>query len=281
MKTQQKKRKLTGGQITLIVFFAIFLLTQWYPLYLMVIKSFKTPNQELYHPFSLTLPVNWENYSYAWLYVKDLILNTIILAAANTVGTVLVASITAYGFTRFKFPGRDALFMAILSLMMIPGILTLVASYLWVNKMQLVGSRWGVILPGIAGNLPYNVFLIKTFFNGLPNDLFDAAKLDGASDLHQFFMICLPLSAPILATASIFLVMQSWNDIIWPRLILTEAQSTIATGLIPFTTEYYRLTGAYSAPMAGYVITSLPLIVIFFFASKQFIAGMTSGAFKM
>lgn len=276
-----KNRKIPIAQLILIFWMLVFLACNFYPLVLMVFKSFKTPKQELYDPFSLTFPLNWENYSYAWLYVKDLISNTVLLTAANTLGALFCASIAAYAFSRFSMPGKEYLFLGILSLMMIPGILTLCASYLWVDKLGLVGTRWGVILPTVAGNMPFNIFLLRTFFNGLPKDLFEAAEIDGASKIKQYAMIALPLSMPIVTTAGLWLVMQSWNDIIWPRLILAEEQLTIATGLIPFTNDYFKLTGAYSAPMAGYVITSLPLIVIYLFTSKQYIAGMTSGALKM
>ena len=164
---------------------------------------------------------------------------------------------------------------------MIPGILTLVAQFLLADALGLVGSRWGVILPEMAGNIPFNLFLLRTFFKGVPNDLFEAAEIDGASDLRMFGTIMIPLSMPIVMTVAIMLMMQSWNDLIWPQLILNEDQANIASGLIPFTDWYYAMNNTYTAPMAGYVITSLPLIILFAFTSKQFVSGLTSGAFKM
>ncbi len=280
-KPARRRKKIHLSQAILVLFLVVFLLTNYYQLFLLAIKSFKTPTQERYHPFSLTFPLNFENYRLAWLYVKDFILNTVLLAACNVVFTLTVASIAAFAFAKFRFKGKEVLFMGFLSLMMLPGVLSLSTSYLLVQSMGLIETRWAVILPGMAGNLPFNIFLLRTFMNSVPNDLFEAAKLDGAGNFMQFRKIAIPLSAPIMATAAMWLFMQSWNDIIWPNLVLAESQRTIATGLVPFTNEYYKMVGSYSAPMAGYVITSLPLILVFFLTSKQYIKGMTSGALKL
>jgi len=164
---------------------------------------------------------------------------------------------------------------------MIPGTLTLAAQFILVDNMNLVGTRWGVILPEVAGLIPFNLFLLRTFFAGIPNELFEAVEIDGGSDFHKFIHIMLPLSMPILTTAALMIMMTAWNDLVWPRLVLDEKYYNIAAGLIPFTDEYYRMNNSYTAPMAGYVITSLPLIILFAFTSKQFVSGLTSGAIKM
>ena len=253
------------------------------PLYFLILKSFKTPTQETESPFGWTFPLFWENYSLAWEFVKGYILNTIIVAVCQTFGVLLVCSAASYAFVRYKFPGKNILFMIILAFMMIPGTLTLIPQYQMVmNVFGMANNYAGVFLPAIAGAIPMGVFLLNTFFSGLPRDLFEAAELDGASRLRQYFMVALPLSVPILATLGIMQLIGAWNNLLWPQLILTdERMHTIAVGLAPFSESYYNQYLSMGVPFAGYVIVSLPLIIIFFFASKQFISGLTSGAFKM
>ena len=253
------------------------------PIYLLIVKSFKTPEQETEFPFSITFPFFWENYKLAWLFVKDYILNTVFIAFFQTFGTLVVCSAASYAFVRYKFPFKTVLFMIILSFMMVPGILTLIPQYQMVlNVFNLKNDYFGVILPSITGAIPMGIFLLNTFFGGLPKDLFEAAELDGASKFKQYVMIAVPLSVPILATLGIMQLLSAWNDLLWPQLILQdESMHTITVGLAPFTESYYNDFLSLGVPFAGYVIVSIPLLVIFFFASKQFIRGLTSGAFKM
>lgn len=275
-------RKNSIGQIISHIVIIILLFLSLYPLILMLVKSVKTIDQEIHHGFALTFPFNWSNYSLAWKYVSGYILNTFLISILNTVGILIATSTMAYGFTRYDFKGKDALFMAVLALTMIPGILTLIPQYCMVKNFNMINTRLGVILPTIAGSLPMGVLLLRTFFNGLPGGLFEAASLDGANSFEMFFMIAVPLSVPILATLGLTSFLGSWNDLIWPQLILRRDNlQTITIAMTSFTTNYYNTTHSYAVPMAGYVIVSAPLLILFAFTSKQFIAGLTSGAFKM
>lgn len=275
-------RKNSAGQIISHIVIIILLFLSLYPLILMLIKSVKTIDQEIHHGFALTFPFNWSNYSLAWKYVSGYILNTFLISILNTLGILLATSTMAYGFTRYDFKGKNALFMAVLALTMIPGILTLIPQFCMVKSFNMINTRLGVILPTIAGSLPMGVLLLRTFFNGLPGGLFEAASLDGANSVEMFFMIAVPLSIPILATLGLTSFLGSWNDLIWPQLILRRDNlQTITIAMTSFTTNYYNTTHSYAVPMAGYVIVSAPLLILFAFTSKQFIAGLTSGAFKM
>ena len=275
-------RKNSAGQIISHIIIIILLFLSLYPLILMLIKSVKTIDQEIHHGFAMTFPFNWSNYSLAWKYVSGYILNTFLISILNTVGILLATSTMAYGFTRYDFRGKNALFMAVLALTMIPGILTLIPQFCMVKNFNMINTRLGVILPTIAGALPMGVLLLRTFFNGLPGGLFEAASLDGANSIEMFFMIAVPLSVPILATLGLTSFLGSWNDLIWPQLILRRDNlQTITIAMTSFTTNYYNTTHSYAVPMAGYVIVSAPLLILFAFTSKQFIAGLTSGAFKM
>lgn len=275
-------RKNSIGQIISHIVIIILLFLSLYPLILMLVKSVKTIDQEIHHGFALTFPFNWSNYSLAWKYVSGYILNTFLISILNTVGILIATSTMAYGFTRYEFKGKNVLFMAVLALTMIPGILTLIPQFCMVKSFNMINTRLGVILPTIAGSLPMGVLLLRTFFNGLPGGLFEAASLDGANSFEMFFMIAVPLSVPILATLGLTSFLGSWNDLIWPQLILRRDNlQTITIAMTSFTTNYYNTTHSYAVPMAGYVIVSAPLLILFAFTSKQFIAGLTSGAFKM
>ena len=280
-RVRKRSPKTVAAQCIIILLTVVLLVLQFIPIYITLIKSFKDLNQDFLNPYDLTFPFEWSNYAFAWDMVKSLFLNTFILAFANVFGTLALSSLGAFAFVRFRVPFKETIFTAILAIMMIPGTLTMVAQFMLVDTLSLLHTRWAVILPTIAGNSSFNIFLLRTFFGGVPGEVLEASEIDGASKFRQFWNFMLPLSLPIIFTAGLMLFMQSWNDLIWPMLVLKEEQYTIATGLLPFTTEYYRMTGSYSVPMAGYVLTSIPLLVIFFFTSKQFISGLTSGAFKM
>lgn len=220
------------------------------------------------------------SYEAAWNLITKYFINTIIIAVAEIVGVILFSSMAAYGFTRFNFKGRDLLFTVFLGFMMIPGILTLASQYSLVySTLGLGKSFWGVILPAVAGGMPVNIFLIKTFFAGVPDSLFEAAEIDGASHVRRYVTFALPLCMPILFTIGLSTLMGAWNDVIWARLILidtTDAKYTISLGVFERLDDYTE-----TIKYAGYVLASLPLVIAFSLTSKQFIKGLTNGAIKM
>ncbi len=270
------------GQFFLHLSIVILLLFVVFPLLLLIMKSFKTNTQEQMDPFAFPDPFTFENYSLAWLYIRNYFLNSLILTVSITALIVALASATAFAFTRYNFPAKEVLFMIMLSLMMIPGMLTIISQYALVNTFNIVDNYWGVILPSVAGSIPFSVFLLRTFFRGLSREFFEAAEIDGANNLHIFFVIVIPLSRAILATLVITTFIAQWNDYLWPLLVLQKEElKTIPIGLVSWSDSYNQMTGGWGPPFAGYVISSLPLIVVFSLASKQFIQGLTSGAFKM
>ena len=264
---KKKSIRIRPAQIILNAVTIILLLFTLFPFYVMVINAFKTPTQFLVDP--LGLPTEWvfNYFRFAWEYVKSYFVNTIIIAAAEVVFAVIVNAAAAYGFSRFRFKGRDALFMGILAIMMIPGVLTLIPQYALVHNMGLTGSLFGVILPQIAS--PFNIF--------------EAAEIDGASGVTKFFLFAVPLSKPILFTVGLTTLMGCWNDLIWPRLILLghEDLYTISVGIMELTNMYGNESFGMGVPLAAYCIVSIPLLVAFFCTSKQFIKGLSAGAIKM
>lgn len=281
------RRKLTVGQIFSHLVIICMLIMVLFPFYILIINSFKSPADIMKDPLSFPgtegVKLVTGAFKSAWPYISKYILNTFWVAFLEVFGVLLFASLAAYGFSRFKFKGKDALFMVFLAFMMIPGILTLATQYSLVySTLDLKQTYAGVVLPAVAGGMPVNVFLIKTFFDGIPSDVYEAAEIDGAGKLSCYFKIAIPLSAPILFTVGLSTLLGAWNDVVWARLILYGAEDLYTIGVGVFT-----VFGSTAAKIpdtviyAGYCLASLPLLIAFFFTSKQFIKGLTDGAVKM
>ena len=282
-----KRKKLTAGQLISHIIIICLLLMVLFPFYILIINSFKSPADILKDPLSFPgsdgSAVVTGAFKAAWPYISKYILNTFWVALLEVVGVLLFASLAAYGFSRFNFKGKNALFMLFLAFMMVPGILTLASQYSLVyTTFNLKQTYAGVVLPAIAGGMPVNIFLMKTFFDGIPADIYEAAEIDGSSKLGCYFKVAIPLSTPILFTVGLSTLLGAWNDVIWARLILYGAEDLYTIGVGVFT-----VFGSSAAKIpdtviyAGYCLASLPLLIAFFFTSKQFIKGLTDGAVKM
>lgn len=205
-------------------------------------------------------------------------LNSIIVTAAAAVGVLVVATLAAYAFARMDFPGRTIIYYSVIALLAIPPILTLVPMFILVRDLHMIDTLWGLIVPYVATGEALAIFVLRTFFAGLPEELFEAARIGGASALQAFAHIALPLVRPALGTVAIIELLAVWNDYVWPLLIATDSVKTLTVGLV-------GLHGRYQTPwgelMAGYTLASLPVLILFFFTVRQFVAGLTSGALKL
>ena len=235
-------------------------------------------------PYGAAMTQVWgestKGYRYAWGVLRPYMLNSLFVSICTMLGVVLVGSVTAYVLARYRFPGHRALFLAIISFMMIPGILTLVPSFLWMKTLGLLNSYWVLILPMTAGGQVMAIFLFKSFFEGLPQELFESARLDGASHFRQYWHIVLPLSKQVMAVVIIVNLLGTWNSFLWPFIVNSNSKYyTVAQGLYVMN-QQLQVTANQSTMFAAYVLASLPLLVLFVYATKPFMAGVTSGAFK-
>ncbi len=275
--------KKNWGQVLVVISLICLALAVLYPIAILLMRSFKFGRDDLVDPFGIPSRFTFDNYTFMWEYLQTAYMNSLLTTIGVTAGTMILASCLAFAFIRFHFPGKNILFYCIIGLMMIPGILTLISRFQLVNDMHLVGSLWGIVLPGIAGYIPMAFMLLFTFFKGIPKDLFEAADMDGATDLKTFMHVVVPLSKPILSTIAIQTFVGEWNDYLWANLIVgaDESKLTLPVLLQSLSSSYEQQSLAMSAPFAGYVLSAIPLVLIFIVASKQFIEGLTSGAFKM
>mgnify|MGYP005849840751 CR=1 FL=1 len=256
----------------------IFLALTSIPFVLMVALSFKTDG-EIYTDF-WGLPREWmlEHYAQAFIATRRYVANTLLVCAASAAGTTVVSSLSGYVFARHRFPFRETLFMLLLSLMMIPAILTLIPQFLLVKDLGLLDTRWALVLPYISGGQIFGILLCRTFISELPQDLFDAARIDGAREIDVYARVVVPLSLPILATIGIMTVFGTYNDYIWPLLVISDNSKQVFTvALMIFGGESNLRMGAV---LAGYAIGSLPLLAVIGLGMKHFIQGVSSGALK-
>ena len=268
------------GQWPVIVLIILILLTMA-PYFFAILISGKSRAQFDINPFGFTFPFYFgQTYSAAFRVIIRFIFNSVLVSSVSCLGVLALGALVAYLFARFQFPGKEFLFVMILSMLMIPGILTLVPRFVVIVQLGLYQTMWSLILPYIAGGQVMAIFLLRTFFQSLPNEYFEAAKLDGADDVRCFLTLALPLSKSILGVVAILQILGTWNDLFWPYLVIggNRELMTIPVGLLSFSSEYGQMIGT---QMAGYILSSLPLIILFIFASRQFVEGLTTGGLKL
>lgn len=250
----------------------------FYPFIFTVVSSFKDIDQ-FNHTFWLpAFPLHPENYLRAGTVMLPYIGNSIIASGASVVGVLLLASISAYVFARFPFPGRELLFAAIIVLLMVPGVLTLIPQFLLAKQLGLLNTRWALIAFYTASGQVMGIFLLRSFFATIPGELFEAARIDGANEIQLFTNIALPLSTAIISTVAILDILSTWNEYIWPLVtISSEDLKTHLLGLIHFQN---MLSTDWGVIFAAYVIASLPLLLLFSVAMRAFVRGLTSGAIR-
>jgi raffinose/stachyose/melibiose transport system permease protein len=223
---------------------------------------------------------HWEHYVEAWTKADFgmYFMNSFIYTFSVVLGVILVSSLAAYAFSRFEFPGKNILFFLLISTMMIPVPGSIIALYVLLVKLGLVNTRLGYILPLINSGIALGIFLLKTFFDELPKELEESARIDGCGRLRVWWHIALPLARPAIAVLAIFTILTVWNEYLFAMLVLASKElMPLQRGLMVFQgthmTEYPLL-------MAGIVITIIPVITIYLILQKQIIKGITSGAVK-
>ena len=265
--TRRWRTDLIAGSIL-----GVLVLVSLFPYLFMLVGSLKD-NTQFYHSYwSLSLPFHWENYAQAWSSIRGYLLNSLVAAGASLLGVLVLGSISAFVFARYRFPGREFLFTLIVCLLMVPSISSQVPLFILIRNLGLVNTRLALILPYIAGGVVLATFLMRTFFQQIPDELFEAAHIDGAGGLQMYWRITLPLSGPIIGTIALLTLINVWNDYFWPLVTITDdSLRTVTTGLAFLQGQYITLWGPL---FAGYVVASLPLLILFSLASRYFIAGL-------
>jgi putative chitobiose transport system permease protein len=251
-----------------------------FPFVWVFFTSFKGPHDVIYSVPPQLIPKDptFANYLRVWnqLPMANFFLNSIIVAVCTVVANVLFTSLAAYPFAKMNFPGRDLIFYLLLATFIVPPQLTYIPSFiLAVNVFHYYDSIFALIFPSLA--TVFNIFLLRQAFRTVPDDLIDAGRMDGASELRIWWSILLPVVRPALATVAIITFVNQWNDFFWPSLMLhTRTKMTLQVGLA-------NLQGMFASDTrgtaAGVVMTIIPILIVFVVLQKQFVRGLT-GAVK-
>lgn len=249
------------------------------PFLLLLILSLKDLSQFNLERWKLSFPFHLENYQAAWQTIQRYIWNSFVISGVTVAGVLALSCLAAYPLARMTFFLKEKIYFLIIALLMIPFILTLVPLFGLVVKLHLLDSWLGLWGPYIAGGQIFCIFVLRSFFSSLPEEMFEAARVDGASEFRILFTIVLPLSKAIIATLGVLNILNTWNDYIWPLMVVSnEKLMPLTLGLMAFQQLF---TTNWGPLFAGYVIASIPLVVLFSFASKQFVEGLSSGSIKM
>lgn len=262
-----------------IVFFVILALLAvvWIcPIVWAVFTSFKSNDEIISSDFHL-LPQHWSLENYAEIAqdneqtpVLRWFVNSIIIAAGQTLLVLVVVSLAAYGYTRLKFKGRDLIFNCLLATMMFPSILNLIPNYKIVDTLGWTNTFLAVIVPGAAG--VYNIFLVRQFVVAIPHELDEAAIVDGANEWQVFRYVILPLIRPALTVVALFTFAGAWNDFLWPSIVMTDVETMpITPGLQLLQGQYLTYPGVAAA---GALLALVPMLIMYMFAQKYFMQAM-------
>jgi multiple sugar transport system permease protein len=261
---------LFGGALVMIVPFLWLLST-----------SLKEQRQIfLYPPQWIPNPVRWQNYPEALTQLPfgRYTVNTLLITAITMVGVLLTSSLAAYGFARLNFPGRDPIFMVLLSTLMLPYAVIMIPQYIMFKYLGWIDTYLPLVVPPYFGGGIFNIFLLRQFFRTIPADMTDAARIDGAGDLRIYALIMLPLAGPALAVVAIFTFINSWNDFLGPLIYLsTQDKYTIALGLSTFKGLYNT---QWQFLMAASTVMIVPIIVLFFLTQRYFVQGIVTTGTK-
>ena len=271
-----KKYLITIGLHTaMIIVSAITLL----PFFWMISASFMHIGEASIFPPRF-IPEHFTLDQYLFLFQKlnlgRYFINSLILAVSVTIISLLINSMAGFAFAKFSFRGKRPLFVFLLSSMIIPGQVTMLPVFLLLNKLGLLNTYFGIIIPGMASI--FAIFLIKQYLKSIPDSLIEAAWIDGANNFAIYWRIILPLAKPVLVTLALFTFMGTWNDFLWPLIVMTKQEMyTLPVALANLLGEH--------APdpelmMAGSVITVLPVLLVFMFLQKYYIQGILIGGLK-
>lgn len=271
-----------GGRIALGLFVGAVTVIAALPLYWLIVSSLK-PIEELAQVTLFPATVTLDNYAQAFSSdVPRWLLNTIVITVATTALGLAVAALAAFGFARYRFRGRTVLFALVLASLAIPEYASVLPQFLIMRQFGLLNTYAAVVLPMAANALA--LFLLRQYFAQLPEELFDAARLDGAGDLRAFLTIAVPLVAPGLGAAGLILFLSAWNAYLLPLVMLNQTEDfTIPVGLAFLHSQInvaYMEHSPWGPVIAGTVLSILPIILCLMLMQRFFIRGLTAGAVK-
>lgn len=275
------KKLKNKGKLAAFLFLLLMAVIWIFPIYWGIITSFRMESDIRTTGFEL-LPINWVLANYFDVIMNTTnapiikwFINSMVMSTSTAILSVMIVSITAFGYTRLKFKGRDFLFLTILGISFFPSIVNLIPMYQIMATLNWVNSMFAVIIPGTAGVV--NIFLVQQFMKGIPTDFDEAARIDGASDFQIFLRIILPLIKPVLTVVALFSFVGTWNDFLWPTIVFNDIDK------MPITAGLQLLQGTYGTFHIGKLLASaivgiIPTFILYLFAQKYFIESLSLSA---
>jgi ABC-type glycerol-3-phosphate transport system permease component len=262
---------------------AVIVVMTYFPIIFVVSNSLRTgENIFTSGVFSLFTQFDTANYAKAWSGVSGPLLNTVIVAIGSILIGVGAAVLGAYAFSQLRFRGKGLLFMAYVALLLIPWTLTLIPLFLTIQKLHLFNSWWALILPYSATAQPLLVLIFRGFFDQIPRELLESARVDGCSETKVLLRIVAPLTRPILMTGAILVTINVWGDYLWPTIVIqTPQHTTISAGVQQFVSSFGLNVSSGGSVFAAYVIATLPMFVLVGITMRYFVSGLTEGALKL
>jgi len=261
----------------------VIVVMTYFPIIFVISNSLRTgENIFTSGVFSLFTQFDYENYAKAWSGVSQPLLNTVIVAAASIVIGVTAAALGAHAFAQIKFRGKGLLFLAYISLLLIPWTLTLIPLFLTIQKLHLFNTWWALILPYAASAQPLLVLIFRGFFEQIPRELLESGRVDGCSEWQVLLKIIAPLTKPVLLTGAILVTINVWGDYLWVTIVIQDpAKTTISAGVEQFVSSFGLNVSSGGAVFAAYVIATVPMFALIGFTMRYFVSGLTEGALKL
>lgn len=273
----KKKKKISISQIIVISILSIICLIWIFPLIYILLTSFRTDKSIMFEGFQF-FPTKWTLSTYESVLentsdapIVKWFFNSLLSSLITAILVVLLSALSAYGFSRLRFKGKKPLFGFLMLTMMIPSVITLIPNYVTISTLDLKNNILALILPSLG--TVSNIFLIRQFLYSVPKELDEAAAIDGASRIRTFFQIILPQIVPVLITVGLFTFLGSWNDLLWPSIVMTDVDNrTLTAGLSLLSGQYDREKASL---MASTVLSVIPVMIIYVCVQKYLLKGMS------
>lgn len=266
-----------GATWTVVTMIGLVMLV---PFLWMILTSLRTDAEAFaWPPKMITWPLRWENYSEAWKIAPfgRFFLNSLIVSVCVTIGSLTVNSLAAFGFAKYEFKGRNALFLGLLATLMIPSQVTMIPSFLLLKQLAWLDTYTGLIVPGLAG--AFGIFFLRQYMLTIPDDYLDAARMDGASEYRIFGRIVVPLAKPAIATLGVFTFLGAWNDFLGPLIVVkSDDMRTLPLAISALSAGHYVMS--WPLLMAGASFVVIPVLVVYFLAQRYFVDGIALGGLK-
>ncbi len=270
----------SASRVVVYLVLIIFAFISIIPIFWMVLAALKPPAEIASNPFGWPTKLTFENLAQAWTVGKmgQYFLNSVIVAVPRVFGVLILSTLAGYAFAKLKFPGRNKLFLFMLFGLMVPIQAMIIPLYMDMQGLGLINTYWAMILPYYGLSMPFAIFMMRAFFRELPDELMEAARIDGCGNFRALLYVMLPLVLPAISSLLVFEFMWSWNDFLIPLLfVYTDSLRTLPLGLMYFSTQY---STNQSLVAAGVAISTIPILIIYFIFQRKFIHGLTAGALK-